>query len=125
MIQRTYEHGNAFYDFKLKDMYLDKMGVKLGWAKGKDGSLYNIVENATGSRKWVKETEQGIYNEFIGLFNQQDYKSIRNEIENFMPNENYLPKVGKLTNKLKMSYSLVYLNVHLLENLKSKLNKET
>lgn len=91
MIQRTYEHGNAFYDFKLKDMYLDKMGVKLGWAKGKDGSLYNIVENATGSRKWVKETEQGIYNEFIGLFNQQDYKSIRNEIENFMPNENYLP----------------------------------
>ena len=91
MIQRTYEHGNAFYDFKLKDMYLDKMGVKLGWAKGKDGSLYNIVENATGSRKWVKETEQGVYNEFIGLFNQQDYKSIRNEIENFMPNENYLP----------------------------------
>ena len=91
MIQRTYEHGNAFYDFKLKDMYLDKMGVKLGWAKGKDGSLYNIVENATGSRKWVKETEQGIYNEFIGLLNQQDYKSIRNEIENFMPNENYLP----------------------------------
>ena len=91
MIQRTYEHGNAFYDFKLKDMYLDKMGVKLGWAKGKDGSLYNIVENATGSRKWVKETEQGIYNEFIGLLNKQDYKSIRNEIENFMPNENYLP----------------------------------
>lgn len=91
MIQRTYEHGNAFYDFKLKDMYLDKMGVKLGWAKGKDGSLYNIVENATGSRKWVKETEQGIYNEFIGLLNRQDYKSIRNEIENFMPNENYLP----------------------------------
>lgn len=90
MIQRTYEHGNAFYDFKLKDMYLDKMGVKLGWAKGKDGSLYNIVENATGSRKWVKETEQGIYNEFIGLLNKQDYKSIRNEIENFMPNENYL-----------------------------------
>ena len=44
MIQRTYEHGNAFYDFKLKDMYLDKMGVKLGWAKGKDGSLYNIVK---------------------------------------------------------------------------------
>ena len=91
MIQRTYEHGNAFYDFKLKDMYLDKMGVKLGWAKGKDGSLYNIVENATGSRKWVKETEQGIYNDFIGLLNKQDYKSIRNEIENFMPNENYLP----------------------------------
>ena len=91
MIQRTYEHGNAFYDFKLKDMYLDKMGVKLGWAKGKDGSLYNIVENATGSRKWVKETEQGIYNEFIWLLNKQDYKSIRNEIENFMPNENYLP----------------------------------
>ena len=91
MIQRTYEHGNAFYDFKLKDMYLDKMGVKLGWAKGKDGSLYNVVENATGSRKWVKETEQGIYNDFIGLLNKQDYKSIRNEIENFMPNENYLP----------------------------------
>lgn len=91
MIQRTYEHGNAFYDFKLKDMYLDKMGVKLGWAKGKDGSLYNIVENATGNRKWVKETEQGIYNDFIGLLNKQDYKSIRNEIENFMPNENYLP----------------------------------
>ena len=91
IIQRTYEHGNAFYDFKLKDMYLDKMGVKLGWAKGKDGSLYNIVENATGSRKWVKETEQGIYNDFIGLLNKQDYKSIRSEIENFMPNENYLP----------------------------------
>ena len=53
MIQRTYEHGNAFYDFKLKDMYLDKISVKLGWAKGKDGSLYNIVENATGNRKWV------------------------------------------------------------------------
>ena len=56
LIQRAYEHGNAFYDKNLQSMYLDKMGVKLNWAKGKDGSSYNIVENVNGGN-WVKTLE--------------------------------------------------------------------
>ena len=94
IIQRAYEHGMAFYDFKLKDMYLNKLGVPLTWAKGKDGILYNVVENANGL-KWVKKGQDKTVNELIGLLNKQDYKSIRKEIESFMPSASYLPD-GKL-----------------------------
>ena len=95
MIQRAYEHGNAFYDKNLQSMYLGKMGVKIDWAIGKDGGAYNIVENVNG-KKWVKSLDDGTtLNEIQTMIKTKNYDEIRKEINSFSPNESYLPD-GKL-----------------------------
>ena len=91
LIQRAYEHGNAFYDKNLQSMYLDKMGVKLSWARSSKGEAYNIVENVNGA-KWVKTLEDGItLNEVQTLIKTKNYKALRKEINSFSPNISYLP----------------------------------
>lgn len=95
LIQRTYEHGNAFYDKGLQNMYLDKMGVKMSWAKGKNGASYNIVENVNG-KQWSKQLDDGtVLNEIKSLIKAKDFDSLRTEINSFSPNVSYLPD-GKL-----------------------------
>lgn len=90
LIQRAYEHGNAFYDKNLQTMYLGKMGVQMSWAKGKNGA-YNIVESVNGA-KWNKILSDGTtLNELQTFMKSQDYESLRKEIKNFLPNDSYIP----------------------------------
>lgn len=90
LIQRAYEHGNAFYDKNLQTMYLGKMGVQMSWAKGKNGA-YNIVESVNGA-KWNKVLSDGTtLNELQTFMKSQDYESLRKEIKNFLPNNSYIP----------------------------------